>query len=217
MKSKMKVEMWSDVACPYCYIGKRRFELALEQFEQKDDVEVIWRSFELDPDAKLTYEENKYQLLAEKYDQPLKWAELACDDMTKQGAEIGLKFNFDINKPTNTFNAQRLIHLATESGKQQEVQDLLFERFFSKGELISESSILLEIARDAGMDVSKVEQALTTDVYSSQVREDEALAKELGIQSVPFFIIDEAYGMEGAQPVEHILQMLENVSSGALA
>lgn len=216
MKNKMKVEMWSDVACPYCYIGKRRFEMALEQFEQKDDVEVIWRSFELDPEAKLTYEENKYQLLAEKYDQPLKWAELACDDMTKQGAEIGLKFNFDINQPTNTFNAQRLIHLATESGKQQEVQDLLFDRFFSKGDLISENSILLEIASEAGLDVNKVEQALNSDVYSSQVREDEALAEELGIQSVPFFIIDEAYGMEGAQPVDHILTMLENVSNGAL-
>ncbi len=216
MKNKMKVEIWSDIACPYCYIGKRRFEMALEKFGGKDDVEIIWRSFELDPKAELSYQENKYELLAKKYDQPLKWAELLCDDMTKQGAEIGLNLDFDINKPTNTFNAQRLIHLAAEFGKEQEVQDLLFERFFSKGALISQSSILLEIAKDAGIDFSKAEQVLNSDVYGEQVKEDEALAAELGIKSVPFFIIDEAYGMEGAQPVEHMLTMLENVSNGAI-
>jgi len=212
----MKVEIWSDIACPYCYIGKRRFEMALEKFDGKDDVEIIWRSFELDPNAELSYQENKYELLAKKYDQPLKWAELACDDMAKQGAEIGLTLDFDINKPTNTFNAQRLIHLANENGKGQEVQSLLFESFFSKGELISQNDILLTIAANAGIDKSKAEQVLNSDVYSDQVKEDEALASELGIQSVPFFIIDEAYGMEGAQPVEHILTMLENVSNGAI-
>ncbi|MBU2917212.1 DsbA family oxidoreductase [Psychrosphaera sp. F3M07] len=212
----MKVEIWSDIACPYCYIGKRRFEMALEKFDGKENVEVIWRSFELDPNAELTYQENKYELLAKKYDQPLKWAELACDDMAKQGAEIGLNFDFDNNKPTNTFNAQRLIHLASESGKEQEVQNLLFESFFSKGELISKSDILLTIAAKAGLDKDKAEQVLNSDGYSAQVKEDEALAKELGIQSVPFFIIDEAYGMEGAQPVEHILTMLENVSNGVI-
>lgn len=216
MKAKMKVEIWSDIACPYCYIGKRRFEMALEKFDGKENVEVIWRSFELDPNAELTYQENKYELLAKKYDQPLKWAELACDDMAKQGAEIGLNFDFDNNKPTNTFNAQRLIHLASESGKEQEVQNLLFESFFSKGELISKSDILLTIAANAGLDKDKAEQVLNSDGYSAQVKEDEALAKELGIQSVPFFIIDEAYGMEGAQPVEHILTMLENVSNGVI-
>ncbi|MFT6528941.1 MAG: putative DsbA family dithiol-disulfide isomerase [Psychrosphaera sp.] len=216
MKAKMKVEIWSDIACPYCYIGKRRFEMALEKFDGKENVEVIWRSFELDPNAELTYQENKYELLAKKYDQPLKWAELACDDMAKQGAEIGLNFDFDNNKPTNTFNAQRLIHLASESGKEQEVQNLLFESFFSKGELISKSDILLTIAAKAGLDKDKAEQVLNSDGYSAQVKEDEALAKELGIQSVPFFIIDEAYGMEGAQPVEHILTMLENVSNGVI-
>lgn len=216
MKNKMKVEIWSDIACPYCYIGKRRFEMALEKFDGKDDVEIIWRSFELDPNAELSYQENKYELLAKKYDQPLKWAELACDDMAKQGAEIGLTLDFDINKPTNTFNAQRLIHLASEIGKEQEVQNLLFESFFSKGELISQKDILLTIAANAGIDKSKAEQVLNSDVYSDRVKEDEALAAELGIQSVPFFIIDEAYGMEGAQPVEHILTMLENVSTGAI-
>ena len=216
MKAKMKVEIWSDIACPYCYIGKRRFEMALEKFDGKENVEVIWRSFELDPNAELTYQENKYELLAKKYDQPLKWAELACDDMAKQGAEIGLNVDFDNNKPTNAFNAQRLIHLASESGKEQEVQNLLFESFFSKGELISKSDILLTIAAKAGLDKDKAEQVLNSDGYSAQVKEDEALAKELGIQSVPFFIIDEAYGMEGAQPVEHILTMLENVSNGVI-
>jgi protein disulfide-isomerase len=136
--------------------------------------------------------------------------------MAKQGAEIGLNLDFDINKPPNTFNAQRLIHLATDLGKEQEVQNLLFESFFSKGELISQNYILLSIAANAGIDKSKVEQLLNSDVYSDQVKEDEALATELGIESVPFFIIDEAYGMEGAQPVDHILTMLENVSNGSL-
>ncbi len=217
MKRKMKVEIWSDIACPYCYIGKRRFEMALEKFDKRDDVEVIWRSFELDPDAKLQYQQNKYQLLAEKYDQPLKWAELACDEMAKQGAEIGLTFNFDINQPTNTFNAQRLIHFARESGQQTKVQDLLFERFFSKGELISQNETLLDIAKTAGIDQQQAQQVIDSDLYTKQVREDEALAQELGIKSVPFFIIDEEYGMEGAQPVGHILDMLQNVSTGALA
>ena len=213
----MKIEIWSDIACPYCYLGKRRLDMAMQELDFADDIEVVWRSFELDPNAQNSYSESKYELLAEKYDQSKEWAELLCESLTAQGKEIGVEFDFDSNKVTNTFDAHRLIQLAKSQGLSSEVKEELLKQFFANGKLISDHSVLTEIALAVGLPQNEVEQLLSSQEFASQVREEEQMAVEIGIQSVPFFIIDEAYGMEGAQPVEHIKTMLTDIHQGKIA
>lgn len=213
----MKVEIWSDIACPYCFLGKKRFDIALQQLPFKDDVEVVWRSFELDPNAKEAYKESKYELLAEKYDQSEEWAKLLCESLTEQGKEIGIEFNFDTNKVTNTFDAHRLLQLAKEHGLADSLKEKLLTEFFSHGALLADHQTLTDIAIASGLTEQQVSQVLSSQQFGEAVREDESIAAEIGIQSVPFFIIDEAYGMEGAQPVEHIQKMLSDIHSGSLS
>lgn len=197
----MKIEIWSDIACPYCYLGKRRLDMAMKELTFADDIEVVWRSFELDPNAQKSYQESKYELLAEKYDQSKEWAELLCESLTAQGKEIGVDFDFDNNQVTNTFDAHRLLQLAKAQGIGSELKEELLKQFFSNGKLISDQEVLLEVALAVGLEKGAVEQMLNSDNYASQVREEEQMAAEIGIQSVPFFIIDEAFGMEGAHPL----------------
>ena len=212
----MKVEIWSDIACPYCYLGKRRFDLALQALPFKDDIEVIWRSFELDPAAKASYDESKFELLAQKYDQSEEWAKLLCESLTQQGKAIGVDFDFEHNKVTNTFDAHRLLQLAKSKGIAGKLKEQLLQEFFAKGAELANKQVLVNLAIESGLTQDDIEQVLSSDLFSSEVREDESMAAEIGIQSVPFFIIDEAYGMEGAQPVEHIQQMLTDAHSGAM-
>ncbi len=213
----MKIEIWSDIACPYCYLGKRRLDMAMKELAFANDIEVIWRSFELDPNAKPSYQESKYELLAEKYDQSKEWAELLCESLTQQGKEIGVEFDFDSNQVTNTFDAHRLIQLAKSQDLASEVTEELLQQFFSQGKLISDPQILTEVATKVGLSEGAVTALLGSDEFAAQVREEEQMANEIGIQSVPFFIIDEAYGMEGAQPVEHIKTMLTDIYQGKLS
>jgi len=212
----MKIEIWSDIACPYCYLGKRRLDLALQELAFSNEVEIVWRSFELDPNAEKSYQESKYDLLAEKYDQSKEWAELLCESLTQQGKEIDVHFDFDNNKVTNTFDAHRLIQMAKTQSLSSELKEELLKQFFSQGKLISDRSVLLEAAAQVGLSRELVEQVLDSEEFAAQVREEEQMAAEIGIQSVPFFIIDEAYGMEGAQPVEHIKTMLTDIYQGKL-
>lgn len=213
----MKIEIWSDIACPYCYLGKRRLDMAMQELDFAADIELVWRSFELDPNANKTYEESKYELLAEKYDQSKEWAELLCESLTQQGEEIGVSFDFDRNQVTNTFDAHRLIQLAKSQGLSSEMKEELLQQFFAEGKLISDRAILVDAANKVGLAQDEVEQMLDSSNFTEQVREEEQMAQEIGIQSVPFFIIDEAYGMEGAQPVEHIKSMLTDIHQGKLA
>lgn len=213
----MKIEIWSDIACPYCYLGKRRLDMAMQELDFAADIELVWRSFELDPNANKTYEESKYELLAEKYDQSKEWAELLCESLTQQGEEIGVSFDFDRNQVTNTFDAHRLIQLAKSQGLSSEMKEELLRQFFAEGKLISDRAILVDAANKVGLAQDEVEQMLDSSNFTEQVREEEQMAQEIGIQSVPFFIIDEAYGMEGAQPVEHIKSMLTDIHQGKLA
>ena len=213
----MKVEIWSDIACPYCFLGKKRFDIAVKQLPFKDEIEVVWRSFELDPNAEKTYHESKYKQLAEKYDQSEEWAKLLCESLTEQGKEIGIDFNFDTNKVTNTFDAHRLLQLAKTQNLADNLKEQLLIEFFSHGATLSEQSTLLNIATSVGLSEQQVTQVLGSKQFSDEVREEESMAAEIGIQSVPFFIIDEAFGMEGAQPIEHIQKMLTDIHQGSLS
>jgi len=212
----MKIEVWSDFTCPYCYLGKRRLERALEQLPFKHEVEVQWCSFEVNPDEKGTSPLSKIQHLAEKYDQPEKWAELLCMSLTEQGQEIDVEFDFDKNQVSNTFDAHRLLQYAKQQNKADELNELLLNACFSRGLSLAEPQVLIDCAKQVGLDEQAVTQLLSSQDFSEQVQQDKDLAAEIGIQSVPFFIINEAFGMEGAQPVEHIKQMLTSTFDGEL-
>ncbi len=205
----MLVEIWSDVVCPWCAIGKARFETALQSFPHADDVEVVWRSFELDPNAPQTRDGDLATHLATKYGTDRDRALGMMDQMTTTAAAEGLTFRFDIAKPGNTFDAHRLLHLAKANGLQHDLGDRLFAAYLTEGEAIAEHDVLQRLAVEVGLDEVEVKDVLTTDRYATAVREDEAQAQRYGIRGVPFFVVDQQYGVSGAQPAEALLEVLQ--------
>jgi predicted DsbA family dithiol-disulfide isomerase len=204
----MKVEIWSDVVCPWCAIGKRRFETALDGFEHKDDVEIVWRSFELDPTAPREATGSATQRLADKYGVPLEQAEAMNARVTEQAAGEGLAFRMDCTRPGNTVDAHRLLHLAKDRGVQHAVKERLLRAYFEQGEPISDPATLARLGAEAGLDETEAKEVLRGDRYLAEVRQDQAEARELGITGVPFFVIDRKYGVSGAQPAELFGQAL---------
>jgi len=207
----MKVEIWSDVVCPWCYIGKRRFEEALSRFEHRDQVEVVWRAFELDPAAPRTRPGSHVGHLAAKYRMSVPEAQAMIDRVVATAAENGLAFNFDIAQPGNTFDAHRLLHLALERGVQGAVKERFMAGNFTEGAAIGDAQALAELAVEAGLDRGEVRAVLESDAYADDVHADEQRAARLGISAVPFFVVNEKYGVSGAQPPEMLLRMLEDV------
>lgn len=205
----MKVEIWSDVACPWCYIGKRRFDVALARFDHGDAVEVRYRSFELDPAAPAVRELAYLDHLMAKYRITMAEADAMIDRMIEAGARNGVVLRFDKARPGNSFDAHRLLHLAADRGVQAELQEKLFRATFTKGVAIADHDVLAEVAADAGLDPAEVRHVLESDAYASEVRADEQRAADLGITSVPFFVMG-GYGVVGAQPPEVLLQVLED-------
>ena len=205
----MKVEIWSDVVCPWCYIGKRRFERALEGFEHRDQVEVEWRSFELDPEAPRRSAVNTIDRLATKYGVSREQAEAMTVRVSRLAAEEGLAYRLDVAQQGNTLDAHRLLHLAAERGRQQALEERLFRAYFTEAEPIGQPEALVRLAAEAGLDASEAEAVLEGDTYSDRVREDQREAAALGIQGVPFFVIDRRFGVSGAQPSEVLTQALQ--------
>jgi predicted DsbA family dithiol-disulfide isomerase len=199
----LKVEIWSDVVCPWCYIGKRRFEAAVEQFD--GEVEVMWRSFELDPGAPAVREHTATEHLAAKYGMSHEQAESSHAQMTALAAQEGLEYHFELAKGGNSFDAHRLIHLAADQGLQDEAMERVFRGYFTEGLPIGDRDALIALAAELGLDGD----SLNGDAYSEAVREDEHLAQRIGIQGVPFFVLDRRYGVSGAQPAEILVQALE--------
>jgi predicted DsbA family dithiol-disulfide isomerase len=201
---KLRVDIWSDIACPWCYVGKRRFEAALADFPHRDQVEVVWRAFELDPSAPRTRESSvSYaERLAKKYGSSVAQAEAMIKRMTDVAAEDGLEFRFDKIRPGNTFDAHRVLHLAAERGVQDAVKERLLLAYMTEGEAIGLPEVLVRLAGDAGLNEDEVHAALATDTYSREVREDEEKAREIGITGVPFFIFGGRYAVSGAQPAD---------------
>lgn len=204
----MQVEIWSDVVCPWCAIGKRRFESALAEFEHADEVEVRWRSFELDPTAPRTVTGGGAQRLADKYGVPLAQAEAMQQQVTDTAAADGLEFRLDRARPGNTVDAHRLLHLAADRGRQGELKDRLLRAYFTEGEAIGDPATLVRLAAEVGLDEAEATTVLDSDRYLAEVREDQSLARAFGISGVPFFVLDRKYGVSGAQPVEALLGAL---------
>jgi predicted DsbA family dithiol-disulfide isomerase len=211
----MNVEIWSDVVCPWCYIGKRRFETALADFAHRDDVDVVWRSFQLDPNAAPTSDGDPIDRLAAKYGMSRADAEAAQARVTANAATVGLDFHLDTARTGNTFDAHRLIHYAHQLGKQDAMKERLMAAYFVEGEPIGEHDALVRLASDVGLDPAAARNVLDSGAYSAEVRHDEAEARQIGITGVPFFVVDRAYGISGAQPSELILATLDKAWTDA--
>lgn len=207
----MKIEIWSDVVCPFCYIGKKHLELALAQFPHADSVSVNFRSFELDPTIPAEPTGPLVDLVAKKYSMSHEQAVASQEDIAHRAAEVGLTFNWQDAKFGNTFDAHRLIHLASAHGKQLEAEELLFHAYFTEGLNPASHEVLRGVASRLELPADSVESLLSGDDYADAVREDEALAQQMGIRGVPFFVIDNKYAINGAQPVEVILNALNQI------
>ncbi len=207
----MKIEIWSDIACPWCYIGKRRLERALAAHPDGDQVEIVWRSFELDPTAPPAAEHSLIELLASKYGMSLERARQMQDHVTAVAAEDGLAFHFEDVQPGNTFDAHRLIHLAHSAGKQDAMKERLLRAYFTDGGSLSDHDALTAAATDVGLDPDAARALLASDSHADDVRHDESRARELGIRGVPFFLFNGEHGVSGAQPPEVFTQLLDKL------
>jgi len=219
MPRELQVEIWSDIACPWCYVGKRHFEAALADFRHREAVRVRWRAFELDPKAPRTLASVDSQgravsyldRLAKKYGTTLKEAQAMVDRMSEVARGVGLDFHFENIQPGNSFDAHRLLHLAAERGVQDALKERLLKGYLSEGAAIGDPSTLLSLATEGGpgsLDPEEVRSLLEGERFADEVRADEAEARSLGISGVPFFVIGR-YGVSGAQPAALLLQVLE--------
>lgn len=205
----MKIDIWSDVVCPWCYVGKRNFELALARFEHGDQVEVRFRSFELDPNAPAEREGDYAERLARKYHVSVGQARAMTARIVDAGAQVDIDFRFDRSRLGNTFDAHRLLHLAADRGVQAAVKERLMRAAFTGGEPIADRETLVRLAVEAGLDEDDVRTTLDAGLYADAVREDERAAGDFDITGVPFFVIDGAYGIAGAQPPDVLLRVLQ--------
>jgi len=205
----MQVEIWSDPVCPWCYLGKRRFERALEAFDHRDEVTVVYRSFELDPSAPPGATSPTVERLADKYGMTAGQADDAQRQMEQRAAQDGLEFRMDGLRSGNTRDAHRLLHLAKAHGVQAELAERLHRAYFTEQASIFDHSSLTELAVQAGLDRDDVIRVLGSQEYGDAVDTDEAMAQALGVNGVPLFVIDRRYGISGAQPPEVIAQVLD--------
>lgn len=208
----MKIEVWSDFVCPFCYIGKRRLETALSQFPYKEQVEIEYKSFELDPNSPKYTGNNIHEILASKYGMSIEQAKQANEGIGKQAAAIGLTFNFDDMKPGNTFDAHRLAKFAKTKGKDHELTEKLLYGYFTESIDLGDEETLVRIAESVGIDRQEAVAVLQDNTtYANDVRIDEAIAKQYGISGVPYFIINQKYAISGAQPTETFASALQKV------
>jgi predicted DsbA family dithiol-disulfide isomerase len=205
----LTVDIWSDVVCPWCYIGKRRFEAALAQFEHREDVSVTWHSFELDPTAPPVAEGDPAERLSAKYGMSVDEARQRQDEITALAAQDGLTYDLAGARGGNTLDAHRLIHLGAEQGLADPVMERLMSAYFGEREAIGDPATLERLATEAGLPADEVAALLEGDRYADAVRADEDTATRLGIRGVPFFVLGRRYGLSGAQPAEVILQALQ--------
>lgn len=210
---EISVEIWSDVMCPFCYIGKRRFEQALGQFEHAGRVNVQWKSFQLDPSLKTEPNKNVTEHLAEKKGWTLAYAKDMNSHVTNMAKEAGLDYHFDKAVVANSFKAHRLSHLAAEQGLGDAMEEQLFKAYFTEGRNIDDNATLTELGTGIGLDANNVSEVLTTDRYANEVNNDMMEAQAVGVRGVPFFVINRKYAVSGAQGSEVFLGALNRAWS----
>lgn len=210
---KLRIDVWSDIVCPWCAIGARRLERALERFPHRDDVEVVWHAFELDPAAPKVQEGDHAGQLAAKYGRTREQAEAMIQRVIDLAAEDGLTLRLLQAKAGNTFDAHRLLQLAAARGLEPAVRQRLFRGYMTESEPIADHDVLARLAAEAGLDADEVRAVLSSDQYAQDVRDDEAAAAAIGVGGVPFFILGGRVGISGAQPVELFERALEQAWS----
>lgn len=207
----MDIDIWSDIVCPFCYIGKRHLELALADFPHAADVTITWHSFELDPETKAEPGAHVVDMVAAKYGISREQAEAQHEQMAAQANAVGLDFNWRTAIPGNTFDAHRLIHLAAGHGLADAAEERFKKAYFSEGVNVEDHSELRRLAVEIGLEPADVDRVLDSDEFAAEVRADEQRASTLGVRGVPFFVIDNKYGISGAQPVEAFAQALDRI------
>jgi predicted DsbA family dithiol-disulfide isomerase len=211
----MEIDVWSDIACPWCYMGKRRLEAALASFEGAPDVSVRWHSFELDPSAPAAYEGEHVDRIARKYGRSREETASALDSISAMAAAEGLELNFHGIRAGNTFDGHRLLQLALEHGRQDAMKERLMRAYLTDGELISDHAVLRRLGGEAELPADAVEELLAGDAYGDRVREDEYTAQQLGIDAVPFFVIDRRLAVRGALDAPQLLGALQQAAGAA--
>lgn len=211
----MQIEIWSDVICPWCYVGKRRFEMALDDFAHREDVQVIWRSFELDPESPRQLPGTLEEMLAQKYHVSLQEAAAMNARVSTVAKEVGLEYQLSSARPGNTFDAHRLLHFAASRQLGDRATERIMHAYFSESLPVGERTALARLAPEFGITEADALAMLESEDYSAQVRADEARAAKFGISGVPFFVIDEKVGISGAQPVAAFAQALQQASEAA--
>ncbi|WP_438297666.1 DsbA family oxidoreductase [Sporosarcina sp. FA15] len=208
----MKIEIWSDYVCPFCYIGKRRLEEALEQTGLGEKAEVVFKAYELDPNSPAVSDTLMTEVLAKKYGMSVEEAKKMTDNVVDQAKSVGLNYNFDVMTPANTFNAHRLAKLAEQEGFDKTVSESLLKAYFIDGEKIGAEDVLLRIAEEAGISRDRAKAVLDSDEFADDVRMDIAEAQQIGVKGVPFFVIDRKYAISGAQPAEAFANALRQAA-----
>ena len=205
----MKVEIWSDFVCPFCYMGEKKFEMALADFEHKEEVEVTFKSFQLSMDTQSTKGKDIHQVIADKYHISYEEAKANNDRIIKAASKVGLNYNFDILKLNNTGLAHEIAHYAKSSEKGKEMVHRYFKGYFEEGLDIGNEESLLELAKEVGLDITDLKHQLDTGSLKSEVSQDEDMARKLGINGVPYFLINDKYAVSGAQDPETFLDALK--------
>ena len=207
----MKVEIWSDIVCPFCYIGKRKFETALADFAGKDKVEIEWKSFQLDPEMDNKEGLNVHEYLGKRKGGTPADGKRMNDSMTAAAAEVGLQYDFDNGIINNTINAHRLLHWAKEEGLQNELKERIFKAYYTEGIDTADIAELVRLAKETGLDPVQARKVLEENLYVKEVLQDQQEAAELGVQGVPFYVFNRKYAVSGAQPSEVFAQVLNKV------
>lgn len=205
----MKVDIWSDIRCPFCYVGKKKFEKALEQFSNEKDIEVNWHSFQLDPNLVSQPERNPYEFFSESKRISVEQAKMMHQHAANAGKEAGIEFNFDDSKVSNSYKGHLLIQLAKTKNLANEAEEALFKAQLTEGKNIDDDTTLVEIGKEIGLSEEEVLAALQSDEMGYLVKQDMLTAAQLGINAVPFFVFNDKYGVSGAQQPELFLEVLE--------
>ena len=209
----MKVEIWSDIVCPFCYIGKRNFEAALKQFNAREDIDVSWKSFQLDPTTPEQSNETVYEYLAHRKGISVEQSKQMHDHVVQTAANAGLDYRFDLAQVANTLKAHCLLQLAKDNNLGDEAKERLLLAYFTEGTNIGSDEVLIALGEEIGLSSEEIKKALHSDEYKRAVNEDIQEAQNLGVSGVPFFVLNRKYGISGAQPVEQMLATLEKAYS----
>lgn len=208
-ENTLKIEIWSDIMCPFCYIGKRKIEAALAEFPNRDAIEIEWKSFQLDPTTTSQPGVSSTDYLAKRYGRDRSWAEEMHNNVASQAQQVGLEYHLDKTVIANSFDAHRLSHLAKKHNLGNVLEELIFNAYFKLGKDLADHGTLTELGLEAGLPLTEIQAVLSSDQYGDAVKADIAEAQQIGVKGVPFFVFDRKYAISGAQPTHLFTETLE--------